>query len=241
MIGGSSTAGNTIVTTCSIPADQSGTISGHWLVTPVPIAVHENDFSSSETDAILAAVTTWNTFFQSSKQKTSKLIATTNGQISTSMEENPRVQGIFSTKGILSGDNFNGSVVIYKIASWPNSYPANAIALTTFNTVPDPTSSSSYPSMFMAIMEINYQNFFGKNRFPDLQSIVLHELGHVLGLNHTCSAGGGSGFPNCSDPHLNPSYIAASMYPSFSFTANGMGQIKQSLGSNDESRINCLY
>src|SRR3989338_2723830 len=53
----------TIVTTCNIPNDQSGTITGHWLVTPIPIAFHQNDFGSNEIPAMTAAADSWNQFF----------------------------------------------------------------------------------------------------------------------------------------------------------------------------------
>jgi len=236
MIGGSNTA-KKVISTCNVPSDQSGTISGHWLTTPIPLAFHEGDFNSSEINAIVAAVNTWNTFFQDSKQKTQELSVTTNGNINMSTQSNPNTQGSLCSQSILTGNTFTGSVVIYKLTSWPSSYPGAAIALTSFCT----TKQSNYPSMYMAIMEINYQNFFTRNQFPDLQSITLHELGHVLGLDHTCSSSGAAGFPNCRDPNLNPSYTAASMYPTFYFSADGSGQVKQDLGTNDESRVNCLY
>jgi hypothetical protein len=50
-----------------------------------------------------------------------------------------------------------------------------------------------------------------------------------------------SGMPNCGESNLDPDYYDALMYPVFGFDANGNGQVKQALQSNDEGRMNCLY
>ena len=47
---------------CVLPSDQTGTLSGHWAVTPIPIAFQAGAFSASETAAIVSAADTWNNF-----------------------------------------------------------------------------------------------------------------------------------------------------------------------------------
>jgi hypothetical protein len=93
-------------------------------------------------------------------------------------------------------------------------------------------------------MEVNYVNFFvNGNRVPDLQSIVLHEMGHLMGINHSCttdSTKSSGTFPFCSSS-MDPSYRSASLYPNFSFYSNGTGEIRRSLNDNDEGRMNCVY
>src|SRR4051812_47453557 len=59
-----------LVTTCNIPGDQSGTVSGHWTTTPIPVAFHTGDFTPAEVGSMSAAVTSWNTFFTASKNVT---------------------------------------------------------------------------------------------------------------------------------------------------------------------------
>ena len=80
-----------------------------------------------------------------------------------------------------------------------------------------------------AVMELNYVNFFRSGMpVPDLQSLVTHELGHLLGLNHSCVGAGCNGAPS--------DYINAIMFPSYN-----PGSIKRALNSNDQGRANCLY
>jgi hypothetical protein len=77
-------------------------------------------------------------------------------------------------------------------------------------------------------------------------SIILHELGHTLGLDHSCTNGTGSAsFIACSDLAQDDPYRAAVMYPTLGQeTASGgveSPQIKEQLQSNDTLRASCLY
>jgi hypothetical protein len=231
---------------CVIPQDQSGTISGKWPVTPIPVAVAQGNFDDAETADITAALDSWNDFFKASKGNpifdygvTTDSSGTKSGTLRTSTATST-TQSAFCAKGILQGTQFTGNVVIYKISAWPAKYSSSAIALTSFCTTP--SSSQTYPRMHMAAMEVNYKNFFAQGqKLPDLQSIILHELGHLIGLNHTCEASAKSGVPSCNDPNLSPDYISASMFPVFTFDQTGMGQQKRDLQTNDQTRTNCVY
>ena len=89
-------------------------------------------------------------------------------------------------------------------------------------------------------MEVKYQNFFisGK-KLPDLQSIITHEMGHMIGVNHSCESTGKTGTPACNSSPAE--YFAAIMFPVFGFDASGLGESKRVLQDNDEGRANCLY
>lgn len=75
-------------------------------------------------------------------------------------------------------------------------------------------------------------------------SVVLHELGHVLGLDHSCDDKTGSEkFAACSNLVESHPYHAAVMYPSLRVSAfsNDATEIKDRLKPNDELRTSCLY
>jgi hypothetical protein len=227
-----------VIKECNIPADQSGTISGKWAVTPVPIAFFQGHFDTAEITEMTKAADSWNKFFTASKSFNTLDYGGTVDNARVSSAANSAQTGSLCANGLVQGNQFSGNVVIYKLARWPASYAQNAIALTSFCTLP----SKPYSRMYMAVMEINYQNFFIQGaKLPDLQSIFLHELGHLMGLNHSCEAASKNGVPNCNDPGLNPDYSAASMFPVFTFDQAGLGQQKRDLESNDQSRANCLY
>lgn len=64
----------------------------------------------------------------------------------------------------------------------------------------------------------------------DLQAVVTHELGHVLGLLHPCELGGAEGAPACG-----PSHDGASLHPTY------FGALQRRLGADDVEGICSLY
>jgi hypothetical protein len=145
-----------------------------------------------------------------------------------------------ANESIVNTDStFSGAVVIYKKGNW--SYDPGVIAMTSVCKIN--VSGKVLPRMHNAYMEINYVNFFvNGNRVPDLQSIILHEMGHLMGINHSCEAAPtASGIPTCGSSSLNATYKSASMYPTFTFSSSGAGEQRRSLNSNDQGRMNCVY
>jgi hypothetical protein len=213
---------------CSVNSDQASLFMGHWASAPIPIAVVANDFSASELDAINAALQTWNDFFTASKGIELYLSGSSNYSVVSS--NGSRVnQSTVCGETLYGANGFTGNVMIYKNTSW--SYGSAIMALTS--ACPITVSSSAYPKFVSAVMEINYLNYWNAGQpIPDLQSIVTHELGHVLGLNHSCV---GDGCDNAPDD-----YAQAIMYPTLGFNGTA-GQVKRTLNTNDQERANCLY
>lgn len=235
----SSSSSSSLTSDCVLNSDQSQTLTGRWQQPAVPIAFHAGDWNSSEIAAMIAAADNWNSFFGASMGYPA---------IDYGSAANPRTstQGVptdyydfCAGSAIVNADyTYNGVVVIYKRGTWP--YDSAIIAQTSVCNVG--ATSKKLGRSQNAYMEVNYTNFFvNGNRVPDLQSIVLHEMGHLMGINHSCSSSYiSAGIPVCSNT-TNVSYKSASMYPTFSFYSNGSGEIRRNLNDNDEGRMNCVY
>jgi hypothetical protein len=225
------------VSGCALPAAQSQTLMGRWPVLPIPLAVGSDPaFSEAEISEIQAAADAWNRFFSASLG-VEVFSYSDGGGFSVSSESRPQTSSLCAY-GLIAGSTYTGRVVIYKATSWPSN-TQNAIAVTSVCRAPETPLYRSY----MGVMDLNYQYFFSQGRKqPDLRSIVIHELGHLLGLDHSCTTGASEeGFPSCSESNIDPDYLSAVMFPSVSFSAGGQGEVRRSLNGNDQGRANCLY
>lgn len=225
------------ITQCDLPDDQRATLTGKWYSAPVPISFQASAFSSSEMREMVEAAKTWNDFAGVSYGMPI---------IDYGDESNPRTSGArkpaqVCQTGIVSasGGSFSGSVVIYKQGVWTHTN-TKAVALTSFCTSP---VGKGPQGIYTAIVELNYQHFFVEGtKQPDLNSILVHEFGHMLGLDHSCNDRTKTGYPLCSSPSLPMDYYEAVMFPLVSFDPRtGVGERRRELQRNDQGRANCLY
>lgn len=227
---------SSIIKDCVLPDDQAGTLTAKWRVTPIPIAFHEGDFSDAEIAEITKAADTWNEFYSASLG----LAPIDYGDTAVRTSTQDRIQNsmLCGQGSIVQGNAFVDPIVLYKNSSWPFTSQPNAMAITSYCR----SAGKPLPTFSIAAIDFNYQNFFvsGKKR-PDLQSIILHEFGHMVGLNHSCEGSARAGVPSCTSPSINTTYVQAVMYPTFSFDRLGAGEIRRDLMENDQGRANCLY
>jgi hypothetical protein len=221
-----------IVKDCILPQDQRGTLSGRWRVQPVPVAFKQGDLDSVDTADIVKAAQTWNEFYGASLG-IKVLDFGDAGNPNLSQAGKP---SSVCLSGILTGNTFTGQVVIYRQTRWPYANH-DAIALTTFC----PSPANPIPNIYMAIMEINFEDFFTEGRKqPDMQSIFTHEFGHLVGLDHSCNMTAKPGFPTCN-ASLPEGYLSSVLFPQILFDTSGAGEKRRDLTDNDMGRANCLY
>ncbi len=211
---------------CVLASDQANSLQGEWQTPPIKISFHSGEFSSTDKSDIQAAADVWNSFFTASKDLTILEVGS-----DSSLNQ--------ATPNCSAGAGADGTV-LYKVASgW--SHGGSAVAVTLFCTV---NTGGKVPRMTNAIMKFNYQNYWGGStgKVPDMQSIAVHELGHLIGLDHSCGALR-SGLPNvaCPDANSGNSLVATVMFPTVFFNDSGEGEVKVDLQQNDQERANCLY
>ncbi len=227
-----------LTTMCVLPEDQSKAFIGKWAVTPIPVAVSRLDFYDSGNDpegrqVVSNALTTWNHFSIVSFGYEIFDFKNSDGSVKAANQAN--ISSSVCSYYLLQGDSFQSPVVIHKNANFSSSL-SSVIALTHH------CKTSGTYSFQSASIEINVRDFFAEGKpSPDAESVLAHEAGHLIGLDHSCEFSGtkvtAGTMPNCNSRTLSTHYKNALMFPSFDLD----GTRRNRLNSNDMGRANCLY
>lgn len=237
-------------TKCILPADQGrGSLQGAWASIPIPI-VFDRDFYTSDNGAVMpafrAAAETWNYWASVRGMQAFRIIDDGSGP--TAGRDIPEIT---SCDQASYSSSVTDAVGIWKIGTAGfhaniRSSCGSAKRLLAF----DQTTNAGVQGQTDWIVNngkitgasilLNFEGFNapGRNRV-DAESLLLHEMGHVLGLLHSCNGSSGSSIDGTSAPNCTTApttYTSAVMFP-YLETA----QERRSLMSNDFNRINCLY
>lgn len=226
-----------------MPTDQgNGSLQGHWPALPINVVIDRDFYLSgqgAEADQIKAAINTWNNNWAALK-----------GMVAFNLINDG--SGLNAGAGIpvttdcaqatITAARFD-AVGIWKIQAGGDGANTRTQADGTQCKLLDTGIQGktdwvvSGGNVTGASILLNFDQYNNNsNNLLDVQSLTLHELGHVLGLLHSCNPGPGdiTTAPSCD---IAPQkYTLAVMFPYLQ-----LQQLRRALTQNDYSRVNCLY
>lgn len=176
------------------PSTTSGNINVYapymWASNAFPRNLKiSNDFTATEVAQIQAMSTQWESSTENKKN------------FFNNTELTPEVSSANLNLDSLGDDNVNG---IYKITEWPMSLSGGALAVTQlFGRRFNVGEANEYVRIEHADILINENDYSFRtddvvaNNY-DFRTVVLHEMGHFLGLSHNLSSSSAVMYPSIS-------------------------------------------
>jgi len=231
-------------TNCQLPGDQGrGSFQGTWDNPPVPIVFDKDFYVTDEGETIPSlkgAVETWNRWSRLKGRQVLNIIEDGSGQ--NGGRDIPELTDCVQASYTSSTRD---AVGIWKIGTNGPRKNARTSCLNQEKILPDGVQGQTDwtvqgGKITGASILLNFEGFNAPGKqLIDVESLLLHELGHVLGLLHSCNGSGGGAIDGTSAPvcGLAPQgYIDAVMFPFLQ-----VAQERRDLKQNDYDRVNCLY
>jgi hypothetical protein len=231
-------------TNCQLAEDQGrGSFQGAWDDIPIPVVLDKDYYVTDEGEAVNAmkgAIESWNAWARLRGKVAFNIVDDGVGQ--TGGRDIPELtdcnQASYSS-------STTDAVGIWKIATAGfrrNSRPA---CLTQVKILPDGVQGQTdwivqNERITGASILLNFEGFNAPGKqLIDVESLLLHELGHVLGMLHSCNGSTPGSIDGTSSPACDVAprpYQEAVMFPFLQ-----VAQERRGLLQNDYNRINCLY
>jgi len=216
---------------CKMATDQLASLNAPLKTLPLRVVL-DSGFGATQKKKIMQAIDEWNSFSKKELGKTFFVFdkaATSNYQKFLLGNKYCRAKVGGKPEGLLIiGEN--------SVAHWR----ATAGELEKGSAFNLRCSLGDGVKQSQQIIEIRLPSI----NYDQFQSVVLHELGHAIGLHHSCRSGEGFiHYRDCSGLNFQHPYFMAVMYPVLLSTSIAYNDrsIKESLQRNDIERAYCLY
>lgn len=204
-------------------ADQFGSYMNPMDSTVIQTITLDANFSATQVSKIESAVQTWNAYGR--RTIGHDLFRTQQAQLSANSVPEP------------SDDcSFPGSSGAFSVVLMNDQATWLALGFSKANPGVTLRCSTGTDYTRKQVVLLNPANMDGSQVM--FESVILHELGHAIGLDHSCVANsnGTSNYVGCDSPSVSLDYKEAVMFP---FVSADPGKQKEDLRSNDQERATC--